>query len=327
MKGNAFFLAGLLCLSTATAQPVHTNNRPNHDKAEEKIIQTSIVEMGLIYDFNTADHTDGIRFLVMLPHTIPGRQKILGIKYSPKPTNLFSNNGLRYAEFSIENPPKQFRIQIDINARLFRYDLTIAKQNGQQADPMPSDLAEFLKNERWMEKDNPKIKQIANSIEGKDETEILRNIFDYVADNMEYVVTEEANTGALYALKQKKGDCSEYSDLFVALCRARRIPARFVTGYTVRFDEVTPKHHWAEVYLRKYGWVPVDPSWSDVEDKAFRTTALETMRPVYVYLTHFRGDAVMNNNHYFSYIYWGDKPELTDSTELRQITELLSGSQ
>ncbi len=327
MKGAAFFLAGLVCLSSVTAQPVKTPNKPDHDKPEEKTIETSIVELGLIYDFDSAEHTDRIRLVVMLPSNIPGRQKILASKYRPKPTNLFSHNGLRYAEFSINNPPKRFRVQIDINLQLFRYDLAIARKQPPPAPLTYSEVAEFLRGERWIEKDDPRIRQIAGSVKAKDEIETVRNIFEYVADNMEYVITKESNTGALYALKEKKGDCSEYSDMFVAICRARNIPARFITGYTVRFDDVTPKHHWAEVYLRRYGWVPVDPSWADVENKAFRTMAFESMRPVYIYLTHFRGDDVLLSSHYFSYLYWGDKPEVTDSIELRQTTEMLGESE
>jgi transglutaminase-like putative cysteine protease len=143
---------------------------------------------------------------------------------------------------------------------------------------------------------------------------------------MEYAIPGEKALGAVKAAQQKKGDCSEYSDLFVALCRAKNIPARVATGYTVRFDEISPKHHWAEVYLKKYGWVPFDPSWGDMEDSIFRNRAFGVLRPVYIYLTGIRNDPGLHNNHFYTYMYWGDKVKLEDSIEFKRSVQHLPKS-
>ena len=57
------------------------------------------------------------------------------------------------------------------------------------------------------------------------------------------------------------GSCTEYTYLFIALCRANGLPARYVGGTVQRGPGTsvdTSFHRWAEVYLPPYGWVPVD---------------------------------------------------------------------
>jgi transglutaminase-like putative cysteine protease len=58
--------------------------------------------------------------------------------------------------------------------------------------------------------------------------------------------------GALYALTNRRGDCTEYAYLATALARASSIPARMVGGYVTDRD-ITPRagdyHNWAELYI------------------------------------------------------------------------------
>ncbi|MEL7338393.1 MAG: transglutaminase-like domain-containing protein, partial [Planctomycetota bacterium] len=51
-------------------------------------------------------------------------------------------------------------------------------------------------------------------------------IYDWVRENINYV--EGKIKSAVQALKDKTGDCEEMTSLFVALCRASKIPARMV---------------------------------------------------------------------------------------------------
>lgn len=92
--------------------------------------------------------------------------------------------------------------------------------------------------------------------------EIALKIYRFVLDTVSYV-QQDRERGALWALVNKTGDCSEFSYLFVALCRAVGIPSRVQTGFAFHQDTQTLSegHMWAEYHLENYGWVPVDPTW------------------------------------------------------------------
>jgi transglutaminase-like putative cysteine protease len=278
-----------------------------------------MVELNLSYDFSVPRETFRISFVVVVPETIPGRQNILDIKYSPKPTRIFNTKGNRYAEYVFTKPDRQEKVEINIKAELFRYDLLTAREQTGQDRYEEAGLKAFLKHEKYTEKDHAEIQEIAESIEGRTQIDIVRNIYKYVIDNMEYTKHSDQDWGAVKALQFKKGDCTEYSDLFVALCRAKNIPARFAAGYTVRYDNISPKHNWAEVFLEEYGWVPFDPSWGDIKNFILRDRAFSRMRPVYMYLTHIRNDEVINNYHFAGYKYWGGRAKVKDSIEFRRI--------
>jgi len=71
-------------------------------------------------------------------------------------------------------------------------------------------------------------------------------------------------------LKQGKGDCTEHSRLFVALCRAVGIRAREVKGLVyANYGQGGPGlywHAWAEVKVGD-AWIAVDPTFGqDVAD-------------------------------------------------------------
>ncbi len=89
-----------------------------------------------------------------------------------------------------------------------------------------------------------------------------QRIYDFVDQHMHYE-TQDSAKGALWALKNGVGDCSEYSYLYVALCRAAGLPARIQAGFAFHHasNNVEDGHMWAEYYIENYGWIPVDVTW------------------------------------------------------------------
>ncbi len=63
-------------------------------------------------------------------------------------------------------------------------------------------------------------------------------------------------------LKDPKGVCTEFTNLFAALSRSLGYPTRIVIGYVYLPDEGWMFHSWAQVYLDR--WVDVDPTWLEV---------------------------------------------------------------
>jgi len=304
--------------STAADGRLASRQRPQHHPGPRWTpAASSLVEFDLNYDFSVPGETRSISFVVVLPTTMPGRQKILSRSYSLRPTKIFNENGNRYAKFVFKEPQRHEKVKIRVKAELYRYDLLSAKAETGEELAEDDRREDFLKQERYIESDQDEIREIAAGLEGDTEMDVVRQIYDYVLDHMEYVVSGKDDKGARVALERGKGDCTEYADLFVAICRAREIPARVVTGYTVKVDTATSKHNWAEVYLQNRGWVPFDPAAGDMKSPIFRNRAFGRMRPVYIYLSHIRNDYVLDNRNFGTFKYWGDRVSLTDSVEFR----------
>jgi transglutaminase-like putative cysteine protease len=93
-----------------------------------------------------------------------------------------------------------------------------------------------------------------------------RAIYDYVFDNMSY---DKTGTGwgrgdVLYACSAKKGNCTDFHSLFIAMARSQGIPSKFEIGFQVPPDQhssqIAGYHCWAEFFNPQNGWVPVDIS-------------------------------------------------------------------
>ena len=277
--------------------------------------QGNTVELEQSYDFSISVETHRIRFVVPLPQSVPDRQNILSIGYNPKPSRIFESDGNRYAEFVFNEPEEPVKVKIRIRAKLFRYDLVTAMKNRKNTSHEGDDLEDFLRQERYIEKEDDQIQEIAAGIQGRTQVDVVNKIYNYVLDHMEYADPSRRSRGAVMALQRGQGDCTEYADLFVALCRAKDLPARVVTGFTVRLDSKSPKHNWAEVYLQEYGWVPFDPSAGDIEHPIIRGRAFSRMRPVYLYLSHNRNDEILGSHSFGAYVFWGDKPRFKESID------------
>ena len=104
-----------------------------------------------------------------------------------------------------------------------------------------------------------------------------RAIYDYVFTTMRY---DKTGTGwgrgdVLYACDAKKGNCTDFHSLFIAMARSQGIPARFEIGFPLPPDkhssEIAGYHCWADFFDPEHGWVPVDISeaWKHPEKKDY----------------------------------------------------------
>jgi len=96
--------------------------------------------------------------------------------------------------------------------------------------------------------------------------EKARAIYDYVFTTMKY---DKTGTGwghgdVLYACDAKKGNCTDFHSLFIAMARSQGIPARFEIGFPLPPDkhsaEIAGYHCWSDFYVDGKGWIPVDIS-------------------------------------------------------------------
>lgn len=104
-----------------------------------------------------------------------------------------------------------------------------------------------------------------------------RAIYDYVFTTMRYDKTGEGwgRGDVLYACDAKKGNCTDFHSLFIAMARSQSIPARFEIGFPLPPDkhsaEIAGYHCWADFYIDGKGWIPVDISeaWKHPEKRDY----------------------------------------------------------
>ncbi len=112
----------------------------------------------------------------------------------------------------------------------------------------------------------PEIREIAanESKSFKNTSQKIRALYDYVVRSMSYDKTGEGwgRGDAIWACSNKRGNCTDFHSLFIALNRSEGIPARFEIGFPIPTDksegEISGYHCWAEAYAKDVGWIPVD---------------------------------------------------------------------
>ncbi|RLF95443.1 hypothetical protein DRN58_06475 [Thermococci archaeon] len=159
-----------------------------------------------------------------------------------------------FPEYTIENGAFKFifedtdSIRIDINFRVQTYT--------QVQEIVCQDRKEIEDSYDLIDYENTEIVAKAKEItkDCENDREKVKEIFNFV-QNLDYEYNGEENS-ASWALRNMKGDCTEFSFLFIALCKASGIEARPVWGWLPRNSKVS--HSWAEFYLGR--WYPIDPT-------------------------------------------------------------------
>jgi hypothetical protein len=115
-----------------------------------------------------------------------------------------------------------------------------------------------LSSEPLLQSSDPRIVDQAIRIAGldRDPRVIAEKLNRWVFDSLRKAVTFSV-PNALEVLRTRVGDCNEHTQLYVALARALRIPARTATGLAFVRGKFY-YHAWPEVYLGD--WVAVDPT-------------------------------------------------------------------
>jgi len=198
-------------------------------------------------------------------------QEITDIKVNcPYPTRVTKDaeygNTTLYVQ--AENPrERSFQVEIAFNVKRREYVRKNFEKVGKSTGGPKAVPARYLEADQLVPL-NERIRRLAVEVTAEKTTdlEMARTIYDYVVANMRY---DKSGTGwgngdILWACDAKRGNCTDFHALFVGLCRAVGIPARFSIGFPLpekRGEGEIPGYHcWAEFFLNGYGWVPVDAS-------------------------------------------------------------------
>jgi len=180
-------------------------------------------------------------------------------------------------------------------------------------------LDAWLVSEKYLEADDTAIREAIDAIDQPEPLDRVRAILALVGERLRYVGFQEESLGAARAFEERRGDCSEFADLFVAACRAAGLPARTCDGLLIAPVPTgdTARHKWAEVYLTEVGWVEVDPL-----RIAKRTATLHRMPNEYLRLSHLRNDRTLNGYEVAYYRYRGEPIEFENELLLHDPAEL-----
>ena len=241
----------------------------------EKYIRFNERDATITYTHQTTNFGPGTVKTVDVYLAIPVKrdnQDIIGdIKFVPEPTDIVTDKwGQQTAHYHFKDiKAGEIKEAVMITeAKIFNVRYFIFPDEVGTLDEIPSDITTiYLEDNEKYQINHPVIREAVDFVVGSETNAywVARNIFNYLIDNMYYEMVGGWNT-APTVLERGNGSCSEYSFVYISMCRAAGLPARYVGSVVVRGDDVSMDdvfHRWVEIYLPNYGWVPIDPSGGD----------------------------------------------------------------
>jgi len=182
--------------------------------------------------------------------------------------------GIVAAEF-----PAGVKPVLTLTSRIATRNITVdLKARGKAPDANRAELQYCLRPTHLLPTDGiVKATAVEITTGAKMDTEKARAIYEWIVDNtFRNPKTPGCGLGDIRFMLESKdlgGKCADLNALYVGLARASGLPARDVYGIRVAKSEMGYKslgassenvtkaqHCRAEVYLKEYGWVPVDPA-------------------------------------------------------------------
>jgi transglutaminase-like putative cysteine protease len=240
---------------------------------------------------------------VALIRDFPPYQKLVSRKISPAQYQLVTDEyGNQYAEFDFSGQPAGTTetIQIDYQVAVNELSYDLSACEGELLD-------DFIQPELHIESANPQIIALAKELSHGKKTvcQQVRAFYDYIDDELVYTYNGN-NWGAQAALGNMGADCTEYTDLLVALSRSQKIPARYFEGLLFLNADTESKarleHAWPDVYLPGIGWTALDPTLGRAHGD--RDTYFAHYTPQHIIVTVGASPSTLRGSSYWTHIYW-----------------------
>ena len=130
-----------------------------------------------------------------------------------------------------------------------------------------ADCYDFLQPSTYVSVDAD-IAQVASTVIGGCENtwDAVIAIKRFIHDAFRYQpAVTNVHTKMSEALRLRQGVCQDFAHVMIGLCRALKIPTRYVSGYLYNgpADELKgaqASHAWLEVFLPGHGWIGIDPT-------------------------------------------------------------------
>jgi hypothetical protein len=206
-----------------------------------------------------------------IPKDLPNQKLVDSPTFIPPPAEIIADRwGQRVAHYHYDGllSGGSISVSMSVSAELYKTRYFINPERAGNLSDIPKEISRtYLADDAKYWVYDSLIQRTAKEvIDGETNCYwIGRKIFNYLIDKMHYELTGGWNV-APTVLARGSGSCSEYSFVYIALCRAAGLPARYAGAVTVRGDDASTDdvfHRWVEIYLPHYGWIPVDPSGGD----------------------------------------------------------------
>ncbi len=247
-------------------------------RLEEKVQQVEFIHQVRNYGPDTVKTLDAY---VAIPQDRNSQELLDAVRFVPEPTAIIADKwGQEVAYYRLDDlgPTDIATVTMYASARLYQIQYYIFPDRVGTLEEVPADIRDrYLADDAKFDLQNPVIQEAVQAAVG-DRTNvywIARRIYNYVLSRVEYELSGGWNV-APAVLERGTGSCSEYSFVYIAMCRAAGVPARYAGSVVIRGDDASWDdvfHRWVEVYLPGYGWVPVDPSRGDVDQPAGRANS------------------------------------------------------
>lgn len=243
--------------------------------------ENQLLNFKLIYQLQNKSFFTTVSEIV-IPSDIKNYQQVSLDKIIPKPTKIyFDKDNNLIAQYKIKANTK---VQIEVlgSVKLFTKQIDLSK--GGSFKDIPNYIKNtYTKSKKFWESDKKIIQSNAQKLflPQKNVSENAYEIYKYIINNFEYDNNVQNQSfvnrkGAYNTISSKNPiSCMEFTDVFIALARSNKIPAREINGYAISNYELlnTPQsinlkngdllHSWAEFYDPNFGWVQIDPTWGN----------------------------------------------------------------
>ncbi len=189
-------------------------------------------------------------------------QKILDIKFFPKPSKIISNEDGKFAVFSFTSLEPGKTLRFGYNAKIAAYRLLYDVSADKVTGNIPTEVKTWLKADSRYPVNNKTVKALAGRLISGEPNIYYRVLkcYDYVR-SLHFELTRGA-VPVVEVINKGICQCSDATDLFITLCRSLGLPARYCGGVFLKesLNTIIDTHAWAEVYFPPYGWAPIDPT-------------------------------------------------------------------
>jgi hypothetical protein len=185
-------------------------------------------------------------------------QKITYRSINPTPKNIEVDNDGNFLAKYVIPPSQEIEINLDGQAKIIHTNLNYAEIKPQL----------YTTSKLFWETNNSSLITIASQLK------TVKDIYTYVVNTLNYKTNNydsASRQGAAMAITfPQQSLCTEFTDLFVTLCRIKGIPAREVEGFAYSNNtKIKPVnintdvlHAWPQYYdSSKQAWVSIDPTW------------------------------------------------------------------